>query len=77
MSMSGLNRDIRHLDRALDKMAEAAYFLGQTNDWIALAALYTLEGMMDDLGDRLAELRGIRDVMNKMEEERNDRRANG
>lgn len=66
MNRDELARNIKHIDRALDKMAEAAFNMHETNDWVAHAALVTLEGMMDDLGDRLVELRNIRDVMDKI-----------
>lgn len=74
MSQRDLLNNIKELDGALDKMAEAAFRLNETNDWVALAALHTLEGMMDDLGDRLCELREIRDVMNKLKEEQDGAR---
>lgn len=70
MSRDDLANDIKNLDAALDAMAQAAYRINETGDWVALAALVTLEGMMDDLGDRLVELRGIRDTMDKLKEER-------
>lgn len=70
MSYDDLANDIKNIDAALDAMAQAAYRLNETGDWVALAQLVTLEGMMDDLGDRLVELRGIRDTMNKLKEER-------
>ena len=70
--MNDLANDIKHLDAALDAMAQAAYRLNETGDWVAHAILVTLEGMMDDAGDRLVELRGIRDTMLKLKEERND-----
>jgi hypothetical protein len=70
MSNDQLRNDIKHLDRALDALCQAASELGQSTDWVGGAALVTLEGMIDDLGERVTELRGIRDVMNKMKEER-------
>lgn len=68
MNRDQLANNIKHIDRALDKMAEAAFHMHETNDWVAHAALVTFEGMMDDLGDRIVELRNIRDVMDKMKE---------
>ena len=68
--MDELSSNIKNLDASLDAMAQAAWRISETDDWVALAALVTLEGMMDDLGDRLVELRGIRDAMKKLAEER-------
>ena len=48
------------IDSALDALCHAAAKLGSTNDWIAASALMTLEGMIDDLGERVTELRAIR-----------------
>ena len=59
--MSDFNRDIMEIDSALDALCHAAAKLGSTNDWIASAALVTLEGMIDDLGERVTELRTIRE----------------
>lgn len=70
--MDELANDIKRLDRALDAMCQAASELGQSNDWVGSAALVTLEGMIDDLGERVTELRGIRDTMNKLKEERGE-----
>ena len=70
--MNELANDIKKLDRALDAMCQAACELGQSNDWVGSAALVTLEGMIDDLGERVTELRGIRDTMNKLKEERGE-----
>ena len=68
--MDELRNDIKRLDRALDALCQAASELGQSADWVGSAALVTLEGMIDDLGERVTELRGIRDTMNKLKEER-------
>jgi hypothetical protein len=57
---SEIDRDIMEIDSALDALCHAAAKLGSTNDWIASAALMTLEGMIDDLGERVTELRAIR-----------------
>jgi len=70
MSMEGLVRDLRHIDTACDHLARACWDLSQTNDWIAHAAVVTMEGILDDLGDRYAELKEIRRVMDKLKEER-------
>ena len=63
------NRNIKHLDKACDALAQAAYDMSQTDDWVAQAALVTLEGILDDMCERVTELRGIRDVMQRMKEE--------
>lgn len=63
------NRNIKHLDKACDALAQAAYDMAQTDDWVAQAALVTLEGILDDMGERVTELRGIRDVMQRMKED--------
>ena len=70
MSMEGLGRDLRHIDNACDNLAKACWDLSQTNDWIAHAAVVTLEGILDDLGDRYEELKGIKHAMDKLREER-------
>ena len=57
---SEIDRDIMEIDSALDALCHAAAKLGSTDDWIAAAALMTLEGMIDDLGERVTELRAIR-----------------
>ena len=62
-------RNIKHLDKACDALAQAAYDMAQTDDWVAQAALVTLEGILDDMCERVTELRGIRDVMQRMKEE--------
>lgn len=69
MSMDKLRNDIKQIDRALDNMAQAACALDQADDWVSASILVTLEGMIDDAGERLTELRGIRDAMVKMKEE--------
>lgn len=63
------NRNIKHLDKACDALAQAAYDMAQTDDWVAQAALVTLEGILDDMGERVTELRAIRDVMQRMKED--------
>lgn len=61
-------RNIKHLDKACDALAQACYDMSQTDDWVAQAALVTLEGILDDLCDRVTELRAIRDVMQRMKD---------
>ena len=58
--MKDLINDIKHLDRACDALAQACFEAGQTNDWIAQAALVTMEQILDDLGERVTELRHIK-----------------
>lgn len=60
--------NIKHLDKACDALAQACYDIAQTDDWVAQAALVTLEGIVDDLCDRVTELRSIRDVMQRMKD---------
>ena len=60
--------NIKHLDKACDALAQACYDIAQTDDWVATAALVTLEGILDDLAERVTELRGIRDVMQRMKD---------
>lgn len=62
----GINRDIMELDGALDSLCYAANKLGSSNDWIAAAILVTLEGMIDDLGERVTELRAIRKAVKEV-----------
>jgi len=69
--MKELLNDIKKIDRALDAMCQAASELGQSTDWVGSAALVTLEGMIDDLGERVTELRAIRKAMEDISEERN------
>lgn len=61
-------KNIKHLDKACDALAQACYDMSQTDDWVAQAALVTLEGILDDLCDRVTELRAIRDVMQRMKD---------
>ena len=70
MSLDNNRKNIKHLDKACDALAQACYDMGQTDDWVALAALVPLEGILDDLCERVTELRSIRDVMQRMKEER-------
>ena len=63
-------KNIKHLDRACDALAQACFEMSQTDDWVAAAALVPLEGILDDLCERVTELRNIRDVMTRMQEER-------
>ena len=58
-----ITKDIKHLDKVCDNMAQACYDLSQTDDWVAQAALVTLEGMLDDLCERVTELRNIKRVV--------------
>ena len=60
MSVEGNKRNIKHLDKACDALAQACYDMSQTDDWVAHAALVTLEGMLDDLCERVTELRNIK-----------------
>jgi len=64
-----INRDIMELDGALDSLCYAANKLGSTNDWVAAAILVTLEGMIDDLGERVTELRNIRKAVREVQGE--------
>jgi hypothetical protein len=70
MSMKDLKRDMKMIDGVCDDLANACWKIAQTNDWVANAALVTLEGMLDDLGERYSELRGIQHAMDKLREER-------
>ena len=65
--MSEINKEIMELDGALDELCHAASKLGSTNDWVAAAILVTLEGMIDDLGERVAELRAIRKAVKEVQ----------
>jgi hypothetical protein len=65
---SEIDRDIMEIDSALDALCHAAAKLGSTNDWIAAAALVTLEGMVDDLGERVTELRAIRKAVKEVQD---------
>lgn len=64
-----ITNDIKKLDKACDNMAQACHDLSQTTDWVASAALVTLEGILDDLCERVTELRTIKRAV---EEVRND-----
>ena len=61
--------NIKHLDKACDALAQACYDMSQTDDWVAQAALVTLEGILDDMGERVTELRNIRDVVQRFSEQ--------
>ena len=63
---NSFNRDIMELDGALDDLCHAAAKLGDANDWVGAAVLVTLEGMIDDLGERVAELRAIRNAVKEV-----------
>jgi len=65
---SEIDRDIMELDGALDSLCHAAAKLGSTNDWVAAAVLVTLEGMVDDLGERVTELRAIRKAVKEVQD---------
>ena len=67
--MNELRNDIKKIDRALDAMCQAASELGQATDWVGNAQLVTLEGMIDDLGERVTELRAIRKAMENINAE--------
>ena len=68
MSIDTNKQNIKHLDKACDALAQAAYDLAQTDDWVAAAALVTLEGILDDMCERVTELREIRDVVQRFSE---------
>lgn len=68
MSMKDLKRDMKYIDLTCDALAQACFNISQTKDWVAHAALVTLEGMLDDLGERHAELKAIQQAMDKMKE---------
>jgi len=70
MSVEGNKRNIKHLDKACDALAQACYDMSQTDDWVAHAALVTLEGILDDMCERVTELRTIRDVVQRFNEEK-------
>ena len=61
--------NIKHLDKACDALAQACYDIAQTDDWVAAAALVTLEGILDDMCERVTELRNIRDVVQRFSEQ--------
>ncbi len=61
-------KDIKHLDRALDALCQGANELGESTDWVGSAILVTLEGMIDDLGERVTELRLIGKVCQEVRE---------
>jgi len=58
-----ISNDIKYLDKVCDNLAQACYDMSQTDDWVAHAALVTLEGMLDDLCERVTELREIKRVV--------------
>ena len=68
--MNQIDKDIKHLDRVCDNLAQVCYDISQTDDWVAHAALVTLEGMLDDLCERVTELRNIKRVVEEVR--RND-----
>lgn len=70
MSMKHTESDIKNIDRACDFLAQACYYLNETEDWVALSALHAIEGMMDDLGDRHAELQGIVNTIKDLQRKR-------
>ena len=61
--MNQIDKDIKHLDRVCDNLAQVCSDIAQTDDWVAHAALVTLEGMLDDLCERVTELRNIKRVV--------------
>lgn len=69
MSKTDITNDIKHLDRACDALAQACFEVSQANDWIGAAALVTMEQILDDLAERVTELRHIK---RKVEELGND-----
>lgn len=60
MSEKDIVNDIKHLDRACDALAQACFEVSQANDWIGAAALVTMEQILDDLAERVTELRHIK-----------------
>lgn len=66
--MNELDNDIKHLNKACDALAQACYDVSQTTDWRAHAALLTMEQILDDLADRITELRGIKEAVLKVKE---------
>ena len=69
MSADNNRKNIRHLDKACDALAQACYDMAQTDDWVAAAALVPLEGILDDMCARVTELREIRDVVQRFSEQ--------
>lgn len=69
MSAEQNKSNIRHLDKACDALAQACYDLSHADDWVAAAALVTLEGILDDMCERVTELREIRDVVQRFSEQ--------
>jgi hypothetical protein len=61
--------NIKNIDKACDALAQACYDLSQTDDWVATAALVPLEGILDDMCERVTELREIRDVVRRFSED--------
>lgn len=61
--------NIKMIDKACDALAQACYDLAQTDDWVAAAALVPLEGILDDMCERVTELREIRDVVQRFSKE--------
>ena len=68
--MNAVNRDIMELASALDSLSHAAAKLGDAEDWVGKAILVTLEGMIDDLGLRVTELRAIRKAVSDVRKEK-------
>ena len=69
MSVKQNTSNIKHLDMACDALAQACFEMAQTDDWVAAAALVPLEGILDDLCERVTELREIRDVVQRFSEQ--------
>ncbi len=63
---NSFNRDIMELAGSLDELCHAAAKLGDAEDWVGKAILVTLEGMIDDLGLRVTELRAIRKAVREV-----------
>ena len=67
-----IEKDIKHLDRACDALAQACYDVAQTNDWIGAAALVTMEQILDDLAERVTELRLIKQKVEEVSRDTTD-----
>ena len=65
-----ISREIMEISSACDSLSHAASKLKDSNDWIAAAALFTLTGMITDLGLREKELRAIRKAVRDVRKEK-------
>lgn len=68
MSRERLLEDIKRADRALDALAEAAFELSKVDDWVisGVADSQVIDSIMDEIGDRVDALRGIRSAVDKL-----------